>query len=423
MDKLQIEYKSTEKLIPYVNNPRDNKQAVDQVAASIQEFGFKNPIIVDKNNVIVAGHTRLLAAQKLNIEEVPTIKADDLTENQIKAFRIADNKTAEFAEWDFDKLAIEIDELGGMFTGFSEEEVEEFKELEVDDGDFDEEGQDDLEPNSREGDIYKLGNHRLMCGSSTSREDMAQLMDGELADLVITDPPYNVNYEGGTGLKIKNDHMAEDEFQQFILDAFTQMKQVMRKGAAYYIWYPDTRRYAFSKALLELDMGERQTLIWVKSSLVMGRQDYQWIHEACLYGWKPGDSHYFINDFTNTTVYDNVENVNKMSEEQMKAEIKALRKELVERTTIYREDKPSANAVHPTMKPLELGAQQIVNSTRPEESVLDIFGGSGSTLMAAEQLGRKCYTMELDPHYVDVIIDRWEEHTGEEAELIQEGGK
>lgn len=418
MSELEIEYQNLEALIPYVSNPRDNDEAVDMVAGSISEFGFKNPIIVDGENVIVAGHTRLLAARKLGMEEVPTLRADDLTPQQIRAFRIADNKTAEFADWDTELLENELRDLDGIFTGFDQAEIDEIMDLEaeVEEDDFDED--EEVPPRSKEGEIYQLGEHRLMCGDATKEADVLKLMDGAKADLAITDPPYNVDYEGGTGLTIQNDKMEDAAFIQFLTDAFRQMSNALKEGGAYYIWHADTNRHAFSRALLENGMKERQNLIWVKSSLVMGRQDYQWKHEPCLYGWKPGAAHYFIDDFTNTTILGDTANINTMTKDQLKNEIKELRKIIDAGTTIIREDKPSASDLHPTMKPLKLIAENMKNSSRVGEIIIDLFGGSGSTLITAEQLNRKAYLMELDPKYVDVIISRWEDFTGEEAILL-----
>lgn len=417
-NKLKIDYQSTDDLIPYVNNPRHNEEAVDQVAGSIKEFGFKNPIIVDKDNVIVAGHTRLLASRKLGLKEVPTIKAEDLTDQQVKAFRIADNRTAEFAEWDMDALALELEGLDHLYTGFDDEFLEDLKgEIDVEEDEYDVE--EELAPSRvNPGEIWQLGNHRLMCADSTQKENVRKLMDGKQADLVVTDPPYNVDYEGQDGMKIDNDAMEDDTFVQFLTDAFAGMKEALKEGGAYYIFHADSNRYAFSKALLENDMKERQNLIWVKSSLVLGRQDYQWKHEPILYGWKDGAAHYFVDDFSQTTVIEDLPNINQMDKDELKDHIKLLRKVIDAGTTIVREDKPSNSKLHPTMKPVQLVAMPIKNNSRKGEIVLDQFGGAGSTLIAGEQLERTVYTMELDPRYADVIVDRWESFTGKEARKI-----
>lgn len=384
MDIINIALKD---LKPYENNPRKNDDAVKYVAESIKEFGFKVPIVIDKNNVIVAGHTRYKAAKKLKMSEVPCIIADDLTDEQIKAFRLADNKVAEKAEWDFDLLNAELDDIIDLdmeLFGFedalqddAEEAVEDEFEVEL-----------PAEPKSKLGDIYQLGNNRLMCGDSTVLEDVEKLMGGEQADMLLTDPPYNVNYEGKTKdkLKIKNDKMGNDNFRQFLTDAFSNADMVMKPGAVFYIWHADSEGYNFRGACFDAGWTVRQCLIWNKNSMVMGRQDYQWKHEPCLYGWKEGAGHLWASD----------------------------RKQ----TTVINFDKPTRNDMHPTMKPIPLFDYQIKNNTKGGDVVLDLFGGSGATIMACEQNGRHGYCMEYDPRYVDVIVDRWEKFTGAKAVLL-----
>lgn len=417
---MNIQNLSVNEIYEYEKNPRDNEPAVAAVAESIEEFGFRVPIIVDKNNVIIAGHTRLKAAKQLGMTEVPVIQAADLTEKQVKAFRIADNKTNEFAEWNMELLTEELKGLDDIFTGFDTQEYDDLMALgdEAEDDDFELEVPEVAK--SKHGQIYELGRHRLMVGDSTSIKDVEKLMNYELADLVVTDPPYNVNYEGQGGMTIQGDDQDDASFLQFLIDAFTAMSNSLKPGGAYYIWHADTNRYTFSKALLAVDMKERQNLIWIKSSLVMGRQDYQWIHEPVLYGWKPGAAHYFVEDYTNTTVMEDLPKINQMTKDELKDYVKELRKQLDEGTTIIREDKPHSSDLHPTMKPVPLMGENIRNSSRRNEVVLDLFGGSGSTLMAAEQLGRICNIMELEPRYADVIINRWEKYTGGKAKLIEE---
>lgn len=395
MDRIRIEYMATDRLIPYVNNPRKNDKAVDVVAGSIQEFGFKNPIIVDKDNVIVAGHTRLLAARKLGLEEVPVIRAEDLTEQQIKAFRLADNKTAEFAEWDMELLALELEGLDDIFTGFNEVEIADIlgldNEAQEDDFDVDAEAKKIIEPETKPGDVWLLGRHRLMCGDATKIKDVERLVDGRHADLVLTDPPYNVDYEGGTKdkLKIQNDKMEDSRFLQFLTDAFTRMNENSKKGAAIYVFHADVEGHNFRSAFKAAGYSLRQCLIWAKNTMVIGRQDYHWQHEPILYGWKEGAKHAWYGD----------------------------RKQ----TTLIRYDRPLRNAEHPTMKPVGLCGYLIGNSSKEGDIVLDLFGGSGSTLIACEQLNRICYMMELDPVYVDVIKNRWEHLTGLKAEKTDQG--
>lgn len=384
MDIINIALKD---LKPYENNPRKNDDAVKYVAESIKEFGFKVPIVIDKDNVIVAGHTRYKAAKKLGMTEIPCIIADDLTDEQIKAFRLADNKVAEKAEWDFDLLNTELDDIIDLdmeLFGFedalqddAEEAVEDEFEVEL-----------PAEPKSKLGDIYQLGDNRLMCGDSTVLEDVEKLMGGVQADMLLTDPPYNVNYEGKTKdkLKIKNDKMDNDNFRQFLIDAFSNADMVMKPGAVFYIWHADSEGYNFRGACFDVGWTVRQCLIWNKNSMVMGRQDYQWKHEPCLYGWKEGAGHLWASD----------------------------RKQ----TTVINFDKPTRNDMHPTMKPIPLFDYQIKNNTKGGDVVLDLFGVSGTTIMACEQNGRRGYSMEYDPRYVDVIVDRWEKFTGAKAVLL-----
>lgn len=378
-------------IIPYEKNPRKNDEAVKYVAESIKQFGFKVPIVIDKNNVIVAGHTRYKASKKLGLKEVPCIVADDLTEEQIKAYRLADNKVAELAEWDFDLLGEELDGILDIdMCDFGFEALEDEEEAEVVEDDFEVELPE--EPRAKLGDVYQLGNHRLMCGDSTSITDVEKLMGGDLADMLLTDPPYNVDYEGKTKdkLKIENDKMDNDNFRQFLIDAFSNADMVMKAGAVFYIWHADSEGYNFRGACFDVGWKVRQCLIWNKNSMVMGRQDYHWKHEPCLYGWKDGAGHLWASD----------------------------RKQ----TTVISFDRPTRNDLHPTMKPVPLFDYQIKNNTKGEDIVLDLFGGSGTTIMACEQNERRAYTMEFDPRYVDVIINRWEQFTGRKAVLLNDSG-
>lgn len=423
MDNINIKHQKVEALIPYENNPRNNENAVEAVAGSIREFGFKNPIIVDQNNVIVAGHTRLLAAKELGLKEVPTIIADDLTTEQINAYRLVDNKTNELAQWDIDMLERELSEIDSI--DMEEFGFDDFPDLELDkviEDDFEDEELDHEEPISQSGEIYQLGSHRLMVGDSTNKEDVRALTDGAQMDLLVTDPPYNVDYNGGTedAMTIENDNMGKEHFVEFLTAAFENAAEALRPGGGFYIWHAESTAGEFIKALEAAELEFRQRLIWVKSSLVLGRQDFQWKHEPCFYGWKEGAAHYFTADRTNTTVIEDAPNINAMNKDELKEYIKDLKDVIDEGSTILRADKPSSSRQHPTMKPVKLMAHHLAYSTRQGENVIDLFGGSGSTLMAAEQLGRNCYIMEFDPKYADVIITRWEEFTGQEAELIKE---
>ena len=440
MSKLKIEYKDINELIPYINNPRINDGAVDKVASSIKNFGFKNPIIIDKDNEIIAGHTRLKAARKLGLDEVPTIKVDDLTEQQIKAFRIADNKTSEFAEWDMELLGIELEGLEDVFTGFDDDEFADI--ISGGTGDVVEdnfEGEIPDAPISEMGDVWLLGGHRVMCGDSTG-DDVQELADGAEVDLFITDPPYNVAYTGGTkdALTIQNDDMVDEDFKEFLVKAFTAADKVMKKGAGFYIWHADSEGYNFRGACLDSGWQVRQCLIWVKNSLVMGRQDHHWKHEPCLYGWKDGASHNWYGDRKQTTtIEDNADIVVQEENEGFVINISTGFSEVTIRvpsyevinqgdsaaTTIWRFDKPQRNAEHPTMKPVALLARAVKNSSKRGDIVLDTFGGSGSTLIACEQLDRKCYMMELDPKYIDVIVNRYIsfKESDEDVFLIRDG--
>lgn len=385
--KKEIVYKDVNELIPYENNARINDKAVDVVANSIKEFNFQQPIFIDKNNVIIAGHTRQKAAQKLGITKVPCIVADDLTEEQIKAFRIADNSSAQVAEWDMNKLMKELETIDYDMAqfGLAEQmaEIQKVIDKEAEEDDF--EIDDEIEPRVKLGDIWQLGRHRLMCGDSTKEEDVDKLMNGEMADLVVTDPPYNVDYKGNAG-KIINDNMSDNEFYEFLHKSFNLMQLNLKSGGVFYIWCIDHKIDLFINAIKNNNLIHNETLIWVKNTFVLGHLDYHKKHEPCLYGWKEGAAHYFTDDRTQSTVIN--------------------------------EDKPSKCDLHPTMKPIKLLARLIKNSSKQEEIVLDLFGGSGSTLIACEQLNRNCYMMELDEHYCDVIIDRWEKLTNKKAVLI-----
>lgn len=415
---MSIEYINIDEIIPYENNPRNNDDAVPYVANSIKEFGFKVPIIIDENNVIVAGHTRLKSAEMLGLESVPCIRADDLTEEQIKAFRLADNKVGEIATWDLSKLNIELEGISLPMSDFGFENINE-SDIEIDEDGFDFNEEEELPPpKTKRGEIYQLGDHVLMCGDSTSQDDVDKLMDGAIADLVVTDPPYNVNISNSKGMTIENDNMQNREFCEFLIKAFSNMNLYLKEGGAFYVWYAGKEHINFETALNSADLHVRQQLIWVKNQFILGRQDYQWQHEPCLYGWKDGAGHYFTYDRTqSTTIEDKPIDYDNLSKEEA---IKMLKKVYSAQlpSTIIRENKPLVNDLHPTMKPINLIARLIKNSSEKQDIVLDLFGGSGSTLIACQQLNRKCYMMEYDPRYADAIIHRWEEFTGRKAVLI-----
>lgn len=387
-------------LIPYARNARvHSDEQVAQIAASIREFGFLNPIIVDGDNGIIAGHGRIMAARILGLESLPCIEAAHLTEAQRKAYMLADNKLALNAGWDNDLLRVELGELGEMgfdldLTGFSVDEIEALEvEPEPAQGLTDEDAVPEPpdKPVTVDGDVWLLGGHRLMCGDSTSIDAVERLMAGEKADMLITDPPYNVDYAGKTkeALTIKNDAMGDSQFRQFLRDSYASADSVMKPGAVFYIWHADSEGYNFRGAAKDAGWTVRQCLIWKKQSMVMGRQDYHWRHEPCLYGWKDGSGHLWASD----------------------------RKQ----TTVLEFDRPSRSAEHPTMKPVVLFEYQILNNTKGSDIVLDSFGGSGTTAIACQKHGRMARLMEIDPKYCDVIVKRWQDFTGEQATLEATG--
>ena len=423
-DIMVIEFIKTADLVPYANNSRTHtREQIEQVAASIREFGFTNPVLIDKDNGIIAGHARTLAAFKIGMGEVPCIRLSHLTEAQKKAYVIADNKLALNAGWDEDMLAKEIqdlvlEEFDVDLIGFTAEELDDILNIDEKTIIEDEPPGPKREAISKIGDIWVLGEHRVMCGDSTSNDDVDTLMDNAIADLVITDPPYNVDYGSKaeainkygyafSDRHIKNDYMPIPQFIQFLTDTFYNMNKSLKQGGTFYIWHASITMLEFETALRNNNLKSRQQLIWNKNSIVLGRQDYQWKHEPCLYGWKDGAAHYFVDDRKQTTVFeDKTPNFKTMKKEELVDLLKEIYSDKIS-STIINEDKPSSSVEHPTMKPIKLLARLIKNSSKREEAILDLFGGSGSTLIAAEQLARKCYMMELDPIYIDVIVNRY----------------
>ena len=387
-----------EKIIPYARNSRTHSdEQVAQIAASIREWGWTNPILVDEDGGLIAGHGRLLAARKLGLTQIPTMVAKGWSEAQKKAYIIADNKLALNAGWDLELLAVELGDLQGfdfdlLLTGFSGEELSKLLPDKTEGHtDPDEVPEAPADPITKPGDVWLMGKHRLVCGDSTSLDDMEKLTAGQLVDMWLTDPPYNVAYEGGTKekLTIQNDNMGDEQFRAFLRDAYVTADTVMKPGAVFYIWHADSEGYNFRGAARDAGWQVRQCLIWKKSSQVMGRQDFHWKHEPCLYGWKDGAAHLWAND----------------------------RKQ----TTVLEFDKPARNGEHPTMKPVAIFEYQLLNNTKGGDIVLDSFAGSGTTAIAAEKNGRVAYLMELDPRYCDVIIKRWQDFSGEAATLESEG--
>lgn len=389
------------------NNPRiikDDKFA--KLVKSITEFPQMlnlRPIVVNDDMVVLGGNMRLKACKEAGLKEIPIIKASELTEQQQKEFIVKDN--VGYGEWDWDDLANnwDVDELtewGLDIPGFVNEEV--IAEVVEDDFDVPE---GDIKTDIVLGDLFEIGEHKLLCGSSTETDTWSRLFGDKLCDMVMTDPPYNVNYEGGTGLKIMNDQMTNDSFYQFLYDFYTALGTYTKPGGAWYVWHADSEGANFRQAYKDSGLLLKQCLIWVKNALVMGRQDYHWKHEPCLYGWKEGAAHYFTDDRTKTTVIEDVVDFKKLSKKELLDLIKEVTSDK-QKTSIIHCDKPSKNDVHPTMKPIKLLAPLIENSSKIGELVADGFLGSGSTMVAAHQLKRKCYGTELDPKYCQVIVDR-----------------
>lgn len=387
-----------DKLVPYANNARTHSpEQVNKLRASLREFGFINPIIIDKDFGIIAGHGRLLAAREEGYDEVPCVLADHLSEAQKKAYILADNRMAMDAGWDEELLRVEIEALQGVdfdiaLTGFDEKELSKLFDdgKEAEDDDFDVDAELQKPTITKPGDVWTLGRHRLVCGDSTKPETYEVLMDGRKANLVVTDPPYNVNYEGTAG-KIKNDNMASEKFFDFLFDAFSNMEKVMADDASIYVFHADTEGLNFRKAFDAAGFYLSGCCIWKKPSLVLGRSPYQWQHEPCLFGWKKKGKHQWYSD----------------------------RKQ----TTIWEFEKTKKNTDHPTMKPIPLLAYAITNSSMSNTLVLDPFGGSGSTLIACEQTDRSCVTIELDEKFCDVIVKRYIELVGsaDQVSVMRDG--
>ena len=396
----RLEKVNIDKLVPYARNARTHsKEQILQLRSSLREFGFVNPVIVDKDLNIIAGHGRVLAAKEEGITEVPCVFVEHLTEAQKRAYIIADNRLALNAGWDTEMLSVELAELQGVdfdlsLLGFDDSELNKLMGNinDVKDDDFDVDGELSKPAITKPGDLWLLGRHRLVCGDSTKAETYELLMDGKLANLTVTDPPYNVNYEGAAG-KIKNDNMSGEQFYKFLLDAFTLIEKSMANDASIYVFHADTEGLNFRRAFDDAGFYLSGTCIWKKQSLVLGRSPYQWQHEPILFGWKKSGKHMWFSD----------------------------RKQ----STVWEFDKPKKNADHPTMKPVPLVAYPILNSSMTGCIVLDPFGGSGSTLIACEQTGRICCTAELDEKFCDVIVKRYIEqtHNSESVYLIRDGMK
>lgn len=388
------------KLVPYVNNARTHSpEQLTKLRSSLREFGFINPVIIDREFNVIAGHGRIAAAKEEGMEEVPCVFVDYLTEAQKKAYILADNRMALDAGWDEELLRIEIESLQGAdfdvsLTGFGEDELADLfagdGEKDVKDDDFDLSAALEKAAFVERGDIWTVGRHRLVCGDATSAEDVAALMDGKKANLIVTDPPYNVAFRSGSGLSIQNDSMENGEFYTFLYNSFQNMAAHLEKGGAAYVFHADTEGLNFRKAFVDAGFHLAGVCIWVKNSLVLGRSDYQWQHEPVLYGFLKNGKHPWYSD----------------------------RKQ----TTIWNYDKPKRNKNHPTSKPLDLLGYPISNSSQENAIVIDTFGGSGSTMMACEQTNRICCMMELDEKYASVILRRYVEDTGDSENVYVERG-
>lgn len=398
----KMELIGIDKLVPYVNNARTHsKEQIAKLRSSLREFGFINPVVIDKNYLVLAGHGRIAAAKEEGIKEVPCVFVEHLTEAQKKAYIIADNRYAEDAGWDEELLKIEMENLSELgfdlgLTGFDEDELTAMfgeDEKEVEEDDFDVEKALEEDAFVKPGDLWHLGKHRLICGDATKSEDIRKLMNGEKANLCITDPPYNCNITGGTGLKIMNDNFADSKsFYEFLLSSFKNAYESLTDGAPIYIFHSDAEKVNFFNATVDAGFHYSTTCVWVKNSLVIGRMDYQMKHEPVIYAFKDTARHKFYGD----------------------------RKQ----TTVWEFDRPTKSKYHPTMKPLDLIAYPMQNSSLTNSIVLDLFGGSGSTLIASEQLGRICYISELDPKYASVIVKRYIEQTKQTDNItVERDGK
>lgn len=408
-------------------NPRKELTPEDpeyqQLKKSIVEFGYVVPVVVNSDMTVIGGHQGLTVLEDLGYKKIEC-SVQNLNKTQEKALNLALNKINGI--WDNDKLEKILAELKELefdmdITGFTPEELNDIfndtLEATEDDFDVDKELEEITEPVTQLGDMWILGNHRLLCGDSTDKEAVEELMNNKEADMVLTDPPYNVDIENSQGMKIKNDNMDNKTFREFLIKAFKNISETLKAGGAFYIWFASREHINFEKALNENKLKVRQELIWNKNMFVLGSQDYQWKHEPCLYGWKDGAAHYFTDDRTQATVIeDKHQDFRKLKKEELINILKDIYADKTS-TTIIEENRPTISDLHPTMKPIKLLSRLIKNSSRINESVLDLFGGSGSTLIACEQLNRICYMMELDPKYCDVIIKRWETLTGKKAKL------
>lgn len=418
-----------DQLIPYINNAKiHTDEQVTKIASSIREFGFLNPVLIDLNHNVIAGHGRIMAAKKLGLKEVPAVYVEGLTDAQRKAYILADNRLAEMAEWDMDLLQTELDELmeAGFdisLTGLDDMQFSDKTEDDIEEDDYDEE-EEQPKPRTQPGDIYRLGEHRLICGDSTDPGTLDKLLDGIKPLFCFTDPPYGVaigsknkalevaQKAGSVKKDIKNDTLAPNELYTILKAAMTNLREHCAEDCSYYVSSPPGEDLiTMLEVMRDAGLPVRHNIIWVKNiaTFSIGRLDYDYKHEPIFYTWTK--NHHFYADQYKTTVIDDTTPIDKMSKAELKERLRAYE----DQNSVAYCDKPLKSELHPTMKPVKLVGRFMLNNSQPGDAVIDIFGGSGTTLIAAEQLNRKCYMVELDPHYCDVIIDRWEKFTGQKA--------
>lgn len=431
----RYEQRSVDALVPYARNARTHSPAqVKQIAASIDEFGFTNPVLVDGKDIIVAGHGRVMAAKRLGLSSVPVVVLEGLTEAQKRAYVLADNKIALNAGWDEALLRDELQDLAAEgvdlgLLGFSDAELTGIVPSAMVNRDPDLAPEAPQRAVTKAGDVWICGAHKVLCGDATSSEAADAVMAGELADVCWTDPPYNVAYEGRAG-SIKNDDLKSVDFEKLLAGAFRCMASAMKPGAAIYVAHSDSEGIAFRSTFIAAGFKLAACLVWKKNQLVIGRSDYQWVHEPILYGWKEGAGHRWFGGRKQTTVAEAASDLPfvRLPDGQFQLEVggaifvvsgNATIKELL--PTVMEFDKPRRSDLHPTMKPVALIERQVANNARRGDVAIDFFGGSGSTMIAAERLGLRARLIEMDPRFVDVIVDRWQEFTGEHAVRERDG--